>query len=177
MMKLYVSLLSRNYDIFSGFDIRLAAQPVVATFSFGGNTVCFHAIIYAIYVHTHFLFLYFWLHILMCSAFNSDVNQILTDYTHILYCLSTVIRIYWRIYSLEARIAFTHARSLAFISDAILVINQIKWWNIKIGWLIFGVCVKILHQRAYLSRSILWMFLVIIYWTIKSNNLFNMSDF
>jgi len=47
MMKLYVSLLSRNYDIFSGFDIRLAAQPVAATFSFGRTVVCFHATICA----------------------------------------------------------------------------------------------------------------------------------
>lgn len=58
-MKLYVSLLSRNYDIFSGFDIRLVAQPVVATFSFGGNAVRFHATIYTcVRAHTFFFFIF-----------------------------------------------------------------------------------------------------------------------
>lgn len=176
MMKLYVSLLSRNYDIFSGFDIRLAAQPVVATFSFGGNTVCFHATTYAIHAHT------FPFSLFLAPCFNVFCFQhrcqpdFRRDYTHILYCLSTIIRIYWCIYSLEARIAFTHARSLAFISDAILVINQIKW-NIKIGWLIFRVCVKILHQRANLSRYILSYVLGYRMLNCKIKYLFNMSDF
>lgn len=79
MMKLYVSLLSRNYDIFSGFDIRLAAQPVDATFSFGRTVVCFHATICAHTLDTALrsICLSFWPHFLTCLAFSSDVNQIL----------------------------------------------------------------------------------------------------
>lgn len=82
MMKLYVSLLSRNYDIFSGFDIRLAAQPVAATFSFGCTVVCFHATI-CTYTHARYtlcassvsLFLSFRPHFLTrASPFSSDVN-------------------------------------------------------------------------------------------------------
>lgn len=84
MMKLYVSLLSRNYDIFSGFDIRLAAQPVAATFSFGRTVVCFHATICAHTLDTALrsICLSFSLFdpiFLTCLAFSSDANQILEE--------------------------------------------------------------------------------------------------
>lgn len=110
MMKLYVSLLSRNYDIFSGFDIRPAAQPVAATFSFGLTVVCAFT---PQYVHTRSiqlcapsvsLFLSFWPHFLTCPAFSSNVNQILGGITYYItffwyYMYSFVECMYNYIYS------------------------------------------------------------------------------
>lgn len=105
---------------------------------------------YNIHMRVRFLFPYFWPHFSTCSVFNADVNQILEEITYTYCIVFPLLYVYTDAFIRWGQgLHFTRARSLAFISDAILAINQIKWWNIKIGWLIFRVCVKILFQRAY----------------------------
>lgn len=176
-MKLYVFLLSRNYDIFSGFDIRLAAQPAAATFSFGSTVVCFRATICAhvldtahapsASVRSSLFSLSFWPHFLTCPAFNPDVNQILRE---IAYRIVFSYYIYSYIYSLDAKVRLhlpmRHLIISIHFKRDIESINQMKWWNIEIEWLIFREFCEInvsiwIYKYPWLSRIELWNHMVI----------------